>query len=133
MNGPSGFDSQALPPPVASVSVEPGPPVGQPQLDLSIDNMRAYNEKYGQVAGNGILKHVAPELGGVAHRGGDMVTRTLGTRFAAILPDTSKEGTPAVASCFRASIETANSIRAADELVVSGRSTLIEQAGVVNA
>ncbi len=80
--------------------------------------MRAYNEKYGQVAGNGILKHVAPELGGVAHRGGDMVTRTLGTRFAAILPDTSKEGTPAVASCFRASIETANSIRAADELVV---------------
>ena len=87
-------------------------------LELSIDNMRTYNEKHGQAAGDAVLKHVALELRTVAHRGGDMVARLLGTRFAAILPDTSEDGALAVARRFRASIETANTIRADDELVV---------------
>ena len=73
-------------------------------LELSIDNMKAYNEKHGEAAGDAVLKQVALELREVAHRGGDMVARLMGTRFAAILPDTSEEGALAVARRFRANI-----------------------------
>ena len=47
-----------------------------------------------------------------------MVARLLGTRFAAILPDTSEDGALSVARRFRVNIEAANTIRAADQLVV---------------
>ena len=87
-------------------------------LELSIENLTAYNKEHGHVAGDAVLKQVASELHVVAQRGGDMVARLLGTRFVAVLPNTSEDGAVSVARRFHEKIEFAHSSSAADRPVV---------------
>ena len=65
-----------------------------------------------------MLKHVASELDSVTRRSSDMAARLLGTRFVAVLPNTSEDGAKLVARRLRANIEGAHTMRAADQLVV---------------
>ncbi len=87
-------------------------------LALSIDNLIAYNTKHGQVAGDAVLKQVASKLTSMTRRSGDLAARLLGTRFVAVLPDTSEDGAVSVARRFRASIDTTLTTLAADKVVV---------------
>ena len=87
-------------------------------LELSIDNLTAYNTKHGQVAGDAVLKQVASKLTSMTRRSGDLAARLLGTRFVAVLPDTSEDGAVSVARRFRADIDTTLPTPAADKVVV---------------
>ena len=87
-------------------------------LELSIDNLAAYNTKHGQVAGDAVLKQVASKLTSMTRRSADLAARLLGTRFVAVLPDTSEDGAVSVARRFRANIDTTLTTLAADKLVV---------------
>ncbi len=87
-------------------------------LELSIEDLTAYNDEHGRAAGDAVLKHVASELDSVTRRSSDMAARLLGTRFVAVLPNTSEDGAVVVARRFRASIDTTLTMLAADKLVI---------------
>ena len=87
-------------------------------LELSIEDLTAYNDEHGRAAGDAVLKHVASELESVTRRSSDMAARLLGTRFVAVLPNTSKDGAVFVARRFRANIDAALTMLAADKLVI---------------
>ena len=87
-------------------------------LELSIDNLSAYNNTHGQVAGDALLKQVASKLTSMMRRSGDLAARLLGTRFVAVLPDTSEDGAVSVARRFRANIDPTLTTLAADKVVV---------------
>ena len=87
-------------------------------LELSVSNLQAYNDRHGREAGDAVLKRVASELHSVAKRAGDSVARLLGTRFVAVLPNTSEDGATLVARRLRTKIEAAHTTSAADQPVV---------------
>ena len=70
-----------------------------------------------------MLKQVASKLTSMTRRSADLAARLLaarllGTRFVAVLPDTSEDGAVSVARRFRANIDTTLTTLAADKLVV---------------
>lgn len=69
-----------------------------------IDQFKAYNEIYGQKAGDACLRSVAQTLAKVAKRPADCVTRYGGEEFAIILPNTDLSGATQVAKAIRAAI-----------------------------
>ena len=67
-------------------------------LFVDVDHFKAYNDRYGHVAGDECLKRIAEALAGCCNRATDVATRYGGEEFALILPDTNEEGARAVAS-----------------------------------
>ena len=67
-------------------------------LFADVDHFKAYNDRYGHVAGDECLKRIADALTACCHRSADVATRYGGEEFALILPDTDEEGARAVAA-----------------------------------
>ena len=74
-------------------------------LMLDIDLFKSFNDTYGHLKGDEVLKKVARTLVASVKRGSDTVFRWGGEEFAVILPNTPIDGTVAVAECIRKNIE----------------------------
>lgn len=70
-----------------------------------IDFFKTYNDAYGHLAGDRILKQVADTLLTVVKRSNDFVARFGGEEFIIILPNTGEEGAFVVAEKLRMEIE----------------------------
>jgi diguanylate cyclase (GGDEF)-like protein/PAS domain S-box-containing protein len=66
-------------------------------LLLDVDKFKAYNDTYGHLRGDSLLKQVAESAQDVVTRTGDLVARFGGEEFAIVLPNTSNEGAMEVA------------------------------------
>lgn len=71
---------------------------------LDIDFFKLYNDNYGHLAGDQVLKKVAAALAKTTKRSGDMVARYGGEEFAVILPNTDKNGALRVAERLRIAV-----------------------------
>jgi diguanylate cyclase (GGDEF)-like protein len=67
-------------------------------LLADIDHFKAYNDRYGHLAGDECLRSVAAVLAASCRRSTDVAARYGGEEFALILPDTGEEGARAVAA-----------------------------------
>lgn len=76
-------------------------------LLVDVDHFKPYNDKYGHLAGDEVLRQVAHILQGVARRS-DYVTRVGGEEFAVILPETDATGAVQLAERFRSAVAYAN-------------------------
>jgi diguanylate cyclase (GGDEF)-like protein len=72
---------------------------------VDIDYFKAYNDRYGHLAGDDCLKRVAVALRDTVRRPGEAVARYGGEEFVAILPGTDPEGARAVAESMRLAVE----------------------------
>jgi diguanylate cyclase (GGDEF)-like protein len=70
---------------------------------MDIDFFKAYNDRYGHVAGDDCLRRVAEALQRSV-RSIDVIARYGGEEFAIVLPDTDLDGTYAIAERARSSI-----------------------------
>jgi diguanylate cyclase (GGDEF)-like protein/hemerythrin-like metal-binding protein len=69
-------------------------------LLIDIDNFKHFNDKFGHLVGDGILRLVATEIK-QSCRAGDVVCRNGGDEFAVLLPETPIEGAMLVAEMIR--------------------------------
>lgn len=92
-------------------------------LILDIDFFKDYNDTYGHLAGDEVLRQVGETLRGVARRS-DFVARLGGEEFGIILLETGEEGARVLAERFRRAIETADWPRR--EITVSLGATTLE-------
>ena len=76
-------------------------------LLVDVDHFKPYNDKYGHLAGDEVLREVARTLQEVARRS-DYVTRIGGEEFAVILPETDASGAIQLAERFRAAVASVN-------------------------
>lgn len=76
-------------------------------LMVDIDHFKRFNDKYGHVIGDEVLKYVARLLGKNT-RGGDVVARYGGEEFVVLLPGTSLDNALHVARNIVGSIRTSN-------------------------
>jgi diguanylate cyclase (GGDEF)-like protein/PAS domain S-box-containing protein len=73
-------------------------------LILDADRFKAYNDEFGHLAGDEVLREVARILQDVARRS-DFVARIGGEEFGIILPETDREGALVLGERFRTAIE----------------------------
>ncbi len=66
-------------------------------LMIDLDNFKLYNDTYGHLAGDDILRHTAEVLSNHANRSTDTVARYGGEEFSLILPGTDSRGARKVA------------------------------------
>ncbi|MBY0362335.1 MAG: sensor domain-containing diguanylate cyclase, partial [Phreatobacter sp.] len=66
-------------------------------LVVDADHFKRYNDRYGHVVGDAVLKGLAHGLAGSVHRPNDLVSRIGGEEFALLLPDTDEAGALRVA------------------------------------
>ncbi|MBU6492975.1 MAG: diguanylate cyclase [Burkholderiales bacterium] len=74
-------------------------------LMIDVDNFKLYNDTYGHVAGDEVLKRIAATVEASLLRPGDLAARFGGEEFAAILPATSPEGGWLLAEKIRGEVE----------------------------
>lgn len=74
-------------------------------LMVDVDNFKAYNDNYGHVAGDEVLKAIASTLERCSDRAGDFAARFGGEEFAVVLPGTSASGACLVAEKIRREVE----------------------------
>jgi len=67
-------------------------------LLLDVDEFKAYNDTYGHLRGDSLLKQVAEAAQEVVTRTGDLVARFGGEEFAIVLPNTCNQGAMEVAA-----------------------------------
>lgn len=101
---------------------------------MDIDFFKAYNDHYGQLAGDDCLRQLARALDKCARRPADLVARYGGEEFVCLLPDTDANGALWVASRLREEVNGLNIPHAyslvADHLTLSiGVSTLVPVVG----
>ncbi|MBT8395320.1 MAG: GGDEF domain-containing protein [Gemmatimonadetes bacterium] len=84
------------------VSVRHGRPLSV--LILDIDYFKAFNDEFGHLAGDEVLKEVGRILPEASRRS-DLVARLGGEEFGIVLPETDKEGAVVLAERFREAIE----------------------------
>lgn len=73
-------------------------------LLIDVDRFKAFNDRYGHLAGDVCLKSVASTISAAARRSGDITARFGGEEFAVLLPDTDGETAIAIAEKIRQSI-----------------------------
>ncbi|WP_436018133.1 diguanylate cyclase domain-containing protein [Trinickia sp. LjRoot230] len=74
-------------------------------LMIDVDNFKLYNDTYGHVAGDEVLKRIASTLEGCVGRPGDLAARFGGEEFAVVLPRTSIGGVRLLAEIIRREVE----------------------------
>lgn len=74
-------------------------------LMIDLDHFKRYNDEFGHVAGDIVLKTVARVLGDIFSQPGNLVCRYGGEEFCVILPDCTKEKAQVIAEEVRAGIE----------------------------
>ncbi|MCX4140462.1 diguanylate cyclase [Paraburkholderia sp. SEWSISQ10-3 4] len=74
-------------------------------LMIDVDNFKAYNDTYGHVAGDEVLKRVAHTVESCLGRSPDLAARFGGEEFAVVLPGTSSGGLHLLAEKIRLAIE----------------------------
>ena len=74
-------------------------------LMIDVDNFKPYNDTYGHVAGDEVLKQIASTVEGCLGRPGDLAARFGGEEFAVVLPGTSAGGTRLLAEKVRLEVE----------------------------
>jgi diguanylate cyclase (GGDEF)-like protein/PAS domain S-box-containing protein len=74
-------------------------------LMIDIDYFKAYNDTYGHIKGDQILKTVAYTLSHLVHRPADFVARFGGEEFACVLPGTTVEGALKIAQDIQREID----------------------------
>ena len=72
---------------------------------IDIDHFKLYNDAYGHVQGDEVIKKVAQAIIHNASRLSDFVARYGGEEFVVIFPDTSMQGAYAIAQSIRQDIE----------------------------
>lgn len=79
---------------------------GQPLsvLIVDVDSFKSFNDTYGHVEGDGILRRIAQSMGETL-RISDFIARHGGEEFAVLLPDTEADGVLAVAEKLRSAVE----------------------------
>jgi diguanylate cyclase (GGDEF)-like protein len=73
---------------------------------IDIDFFKSFNDRYGHAIGDQCLKGVASRLRDCLERPADIITRYGGEEFAALLPDTDREGAEKMANKMRKEVET---------------------------
>jgi diguanylate cyclase (GGDEF)-like protein/PAS domain S-box-containing protein len=73
-------------------------------LLIDVDRFKAYNDRYGHLAGDVCLKSVAGAIATVARRSNDITSRFGGEEFAVLLPDTDGDTAIEIADKIRMSI-----------------------------
>ena len=74
-------------------------------LMIDVDDFKLYNDTYGHVAGDEVLKQVAGAIRLGSERPADLATRYGGEEFMVILPSTPYSGTEAAAEKLRRRVE----------------------------
>jgi two-component system, chemotaxis family, response regulator WspR len=74
-------------------------------LMIDVDNFKSYNDTYGHVRGDEVLKRVATTLQHVANRPADLAARFGGEEFAIVLPAASSGGVRLLGERVRREIE----------------------------
>jgi two-component system chemotaxis family response regulator WspR len=74
-------------------------------LMIDVDNFKLYNDTYGHVAGDEVLKRIARTVEGCLARPGDLAARFGGEEFAVVLPGTPLTGVELLAEKIRSAIE----------------------------
>lgn len=74
-------------------------------LMIDVDHFKSYNDTYGHVAGDEVLKRVATTLSDAGARASDLPARFGGEEFAVILPGATPVGMRLIAEKARLSIE----------------------------
>jgi len=69
-----------------------------------VDCFKLYNDTYGHLAGDDVLRQVASVIAQASKRPSDLVARYGGEEFAIILPNTSAEGAIAVVTAIQANL-----------------------------
>ncbi|MBF0328321.1 MAG: diguanylate cyclase [Nitrospirae bacterium] len=72
---------------------------------IDVDYFKAYNDRYGHLAGDDCLKLVASVLKGLVKRPGDFIARYGGEEFVVVLPSTEAAGALKVAEEMRQAVE----------------------------
>ncbi len=68
---------------------------------IDIDNFKQYNDHYGHIAGDDVLKRTSRALESAFSRPGDFIARYGGEEFAVILPHTDRKGAVTIAEIMR--------------------------------
>jgi two-component system chemotaxis family response regulator WspR len=76
-------------------------------LIVDVDDFKRYNDTYGHIAGDTVLKQVAASIRRNCDRPADLPARFGGEEFAIILPGTDLNGARHLAELIRQSVETA--------------------------
>lgn len=74
-------------------------------LLIDVDNFKAYNDRYGHLAGDDGLRRVAAVLAREARRAGELVARYGGEEFVVVLPGAGVAEARAVAERIRAAVQ----------------------------
>lgn len=74
-------------------------------LMLDVDHFKAFNDKYGHIAGDDCLKQVADVFRKSVSRVSDLAARYGGEEFVGIMPETDNAGALAVAEQIRSAVE----------------------------
>jgi len=72
---------------------------------IDIDFFKSYNDYYGHLSGDDVLRLCAKKMSDLVCRGGDLVARYGGEEFCVILPDTELNGAKCFAETLRTGIE----------------------------
>ena len=71
---------------------------------IDVDHFKAFNDRYGHLAGDDCLRKIAEVLGDMMNRPADLSARYGGEEFACVLPETTLEGGFAIAERIQAGI-----------------------------
>ena len=71
---------------------------------IDVDHFKAYNDHFGHLSGDEVLRRVAREIGNVCRRPGDLAARFGGEEFVAVFPATDLNGARRLAENLRCDV-----------------------------